>query len=222
MSASSAVNFCKKNLKFKPKRVRAILVNSGNSNTFTGKQGEKCVETILSYLQEKLYCSKKEIFTASTGVIGEFLDPYLIINALEKDIPAYTNSWSEAAKSIMTTDTFHKLVYERCNINNEQINIIGIAKGSGMIAPNMATMLSFIFTDANISSDVLQKILTNENQKTFNSITVDSDTSTSDTVLLASTNAKIDKKITDFNDLSLNAHIESSNGINKTFTSKLI
>ena len=204
ISASSAVNLCKENLKFKPKRVRAILVNSGNSNTFTGKQGEKCVETILSYLKKKLYCSKKEIYTASTGVIGEFLDPYLIINALEKDVPTYTNSWSEAAKSIMTTDTFHKLVYERCNIDNEQINIIGIAKGSGMIAPNMATMLSFIFTDANISSNVLQKILTNENQKTFNSITVDSDTSTSDTVLLASTNTKINKKITDFNDLSLN------------------
>ena len=202
-SSSAAVNFCQNNLKSKFKDVRAILVNSGNSNAFTGVNGVKCVQTILTFLAKKLECNEKQIFTASTGVIGEFLDPKIIINALKKNSPYSKNFWPEAAKSIMTTDTFHKLSYKSCRIQNQKVNIIGIAKGSGMIAPNMATMLCFIFTDANISSCVLQKLLTVNNEKTFNSITVDSDTSTSDTVLLTSTNTKNHKKITNFLDPAL-------------------
>ena len=203
-SSSAAVNFCKENLKSKYKNARAILVNSGNSNAFTGSNGIKCVQTLLTYLAKKLNCNEKEIFTASTGVIGEFLDPKIIINSLKKNAPYSKNFWPEAAKSIMTTDTFHKIAHTSCMIENQKINIIGIAKGSGMIAPNMATMLSFIFTDANISSGVLQKLLNVNNEKTFNSITVDSDTSTSDTVLLTSTNTKNHKRITNFFDPKLN------------------
>jgi len=204
LSSSAAVNFCKENLKSKFKKARAILVNSGNSNAFTGSNGIKCVQTILTYISKKLNCNKKQVFTASTGVIGEFLDPKIIINSLKKNKPYSKNLWSEAAKSIMTTDTFHKIDHTSCRIQNQKINIIGIAKGSGMIAPNMATMLCFIFTDANISSGVLQKLLTVNNEKTFNSITVDSDTSTSDTVLLTSTNTKNHKRITNFFDPELN------------------
>ncbi len=208
-SSSAAVNFCKNNLKSKYKNVRAILVNSGNSNAFTGINGVKCVEALLTYLAKKLDCKEKQIYTASTGVIGEFLDPKIIISALKQNLPYSKNFWPDAAKSIMTTDTFHKLSHTSCIIENQKINIIGIAKGSGMIAPNMATMLSFIFTDANISSSVLQKLLNVNTEKTFNSITVDSDTSTSDTVLSTSTNTKNHKKITNFFDPKLDGFKKS-------------
>ena len=194
-TSSAAVNFCKKNIKNKRKNIRTILVNSGNANTFTGNKGVKSVQSLLSYLANKMNCDEKEIYTASTGVIGEFLDPNVIINEIEKNNPYSVDCWNEAAKAIMTTDTFQKVAFDSCIINNQKVNLIGIAKGSGMIAPNMATMLSFIFTDANISSEVLQKILENETEKSFNSITVDSDTSTSDTVLLASTNSVKTNKI---------------------------
>ena len=202
-TSSAAVNFCKKNIKNKRKNIRTILVNSGNANTFTGNKGIKSVQSLLSYLANKMNCDEKEIYTASTGVIGEFLDPYVIINEIEKNNPYSVDCWNEAAKAIMTTDTFHKVAFDSCIINNQKINLIGIAKGSGMIAPNMATMLSFIFTDANISSEVLQKILENETEKSFNSITVDSDTSTSDTVLLTSTNSVKTDKIIDVYDKNI-------------------
>ena len=203
-TASAAVNYCKKNLNSKRKNVRAIIANSGNSNTFTGNKGDKCVKSLLLYLSKKIKCSQNEIYTASTGVIGEFLDPNIIINEIEKNKPQFSNCWNEAAKAIMTTDTFHKVTLDSCLIQNKKINLIGIAKGSGMIAPNMATMLSFIFTDANISPEILQKLLVRETDKSFNSITVDNDTSTSDTVLLASTNSSKTDKITDINDKNLN------------------
>ncbi len=202
-TSSAAVKFCKKNLNANNPKVRVILVNSGNSNTFTGDIGNKCVQSILSYISKKINCDQKHIYTASTGVIGEFLDPKIIINTIEKNKPFSINSWNEAAKSIMTTDTFHKIGCETCNLQKHKINLIGIAKGSGMIAPNMATMLSFIFTDANISSNVLQQILKSETEKSFNSITVDSDTSTSDTVLLISTNQVKMNQIKNINDPNL-------------------
>ena len=202
-ASSAAVNFCKKNIKNKRKNIRTILVNSGNANTFKGNKGVKSVQSLLSYLANKMNCDEKEIYTASTGVIGEFLDPNIIINEIEKNNPYSMDCWNEAAKAIMTTDTFHKVAFDSCIINNQKINLIGIAKGSGMIAPNMATMLSFIFTDANISSEVLQKILDNETEKSFNSITVDSDTSTSDTVLLTSTNSVKTDKIIDVYDKNI-------------------
>ncbi len=199
---SPAVKYCKKNLNFNNK-VKSILVNSGNANTFTGKKGENTVKQIIKFLSKYHKCEPNEIFTASTGVIGEFLDAKLIINSIKNKAIFAKNSWIEAAKAIMTTDTFYKISSSRCKIGNQNINLIGIAKGSGMIAPNMATMLAFIFTDANVSSKVLQRILLNQNEKTFNSITVDSDTSTSDTVLLISTNQKQKKTISSFKDPNL-------------------
>lgn len=201
-TSSAAVRHCKKNLSFDKNNnaVKSILVNSGNANTFTGEKGEKTVREIIKFLSKLQNCNPKAIYTASTGVIGEFLDPKMIINSIKNNLPFSKNSWLEAAKAIMTTDTFHKISSTKCKIDNEEVNIVGIAKGSGMIAPNMATMLAFIFTDIKISSNVLQKILLYQNERTFNSISVDSDTSTSDTVLLVSTNKKNNKLITSYND----------------------
>ena len=134
----------------------------------------------------------------------EELSPSKITSCIKHKKPVFVNSIEEAAKSIMTTDTFPKYSISKVKYKNFEVNVIGIAKGSGMIAPNMGTMLAYIFTDLNVSSKVLQKILINENDKTFNSITVDSDTSTSDTCLLISTNQSKNKKINNFNDKFLN------------------
>ena len=120
-------------------------------------------------------------------MIGEQLDSNKIINSLNSITSYDTQNWLQAAHAIKTTDTFPKIAMRTCKIDNVEINIVGIAKGSGMIAPDMATMLGFIFTNANLPSDILQKLLKEANETSFNSITVDSDTSTSDTVLLAAT-----------------------------------
>ncbi len=200
LTSSASVNQCKKNLiTSKDSIVRAILVNSGNANAFTGKQGEETVLKISRYLSKKLNCNMNQIYTASTGVIGEQLDPNLIIKNLKLMSPLVTPDWLSAANAIRTTDTFAKVARRMCKINGTDIEIVGIAKGSGMIAPNMSTMLGFIFTNANLSAEILQKLVLSSNEKSFNSITVDGDTSTSDTVLLVATrkaNHKIVEKFT--------------------------
>ena len=201
LTSSASVNQCKTNLKSsKEPIVRAILVNSGNANAFTGKLGEETVLKISKYLSTKLNCNINQIYTASTGVIGEQLDPNLIIKNLKLMSSSKKLDWLGAANAIKTTDTFPKFIKRKCKIHGVDIEIVGIAKGSGMIAPNMSTMLGFIITNANLSSNILQKLLLLSNEKSFNSITVDSDTSTSDTVLLVATikaKHKIIHKITD-------------------------
>ena len=188
LTSSASVNQCRDCLNSEEQStVRAIIVNSGNANAFTGEKGEETVLEIRKFLSYKLNCNINQVYTASTGVIGEQLDSSKIINHIKNLSPYDPPNWSEAAKAIKTTDTFPKIAKRTCKIDNAKIEIVGIAKGSGMIAPNMATMLGFIFTDANLPSHVLQKILEIENEKTFNSITVDSDTSTSDTLLLSAT-----------------------------------
>jgi len=204
LTSSASVNQCKKNLTiYKEPIVRAILVNSGNANAFTGKLGEKTVIDISKYISEKLNCNIHQIYTASTGVIGEQLDPDTIIRGIKSMSSPKNLDWEKAAKAIKTTDTFSKVTKRICKIDNSEIEIVGIAKGSGMIAPNMSTMLGFIFTNANISSDTLQKLLVSSNEISFNSITVDSDTSTSDTVLLVATNKAKHKQVTNFKDTRL-------------------
>lgn len=201
LTSSASVNQCKKNLtKYKQPFARAILVNSGNANAFTGKLGEETVSKISEYLSVKLNCSINQIYTASTGVIGEQLDPELVIRNIKSMPPLKNLDWIKAANAIKTTDTFPKVSKRVCKIEDTEIEIVGIAKGSGMIAPNMSTMLSFIFTNANISSDILQKLIVSSNELSFNSITVDSDTSTSDTVLLVSTRKAKHKLVNNFND----------------------
>ena len=188
LTSSAPVNQCRSNLiSAKEASVKAIVVNSGNANAFTGKFGEETVLKISKYLSKQFKSNINQIYTASTGVIGEQLDPDKIINSFKLMTTCKTQNWLQAAHAIKTTDTFPKIAMRTCKIDGCEIDIIGIAKGSGMIAPDMATMLGFIFTNANLHSYVLQKILKEANETSFNSITVDSDTSTSDTVLLAAT-----------------------------------
>ena len=167
--------------------IRAILVNAGNANAFTGAKGVSSVEACVSALSKTLDIPAEMIATASTGVIGEPLNADEITThfaALAASAPA---SWQEAALAIRTTDTFEKGATASFTINGKNCVISGIAKGSGMIAPDMATMLGFIATDAGIASDDLSDILKRVTNDSFNAITVDSDTSTSDSVYLAAT-----------------------------------
>ncbi len=173
-------------------RVSAILINSGNANVFNGKSGRNSLLRIVKELSKKMDVPEKEIFMASTGVIGEPLDekkilkkiPFLISNLNNKP-----ENWYQASKAIMTTDTYPKLHSERI-LKNKDFFINGIAKGSGMIAPNMATMLAFIFTNYQFERKYLRKKFIEIVDKTFNSITVDGDTSTSDMILLFSIKKK--------------------------------
>ena len=185
-SPSAPVDWCVKNLKLG--KARALVVNAGNANAFTGKKGVETVKAVAAAAAKTLGCKQGEVFQASTGVIGEPLNPAPIVNALaalKTDTKA--NAWDMAAKAIMTTDTFAKVATAQVRIGGKLVTINGIAKGSGMIAPDMATMLVFIFTDAKIAAKPMQKALIAAVNPSFNCITVDGDTSTSDTVLLFAT-----------------------------------
>ncbi|WP_438986769.1 bifunctional glutamate N-acetyltransferase/amino-acid acetyltransferase ArgJ [Marivivens donghaensis] len=168
----------------------AIIVNSGNSNAFTGARGVEAVDALCAGVAERTGIDADRIFTSSTGVIGEPL-PYDRITAKIGELSANLNAGGidGAAKAIMTTDTFPKGSAAEITVNGQTVKIAGIAKGSGMIAPDMATMLVYIFTDAKIGYDALQGVLSKLTDKTFNCITVDSDTSTSDTLLIGATGA---------------------------------
>ena len=171
-------------------RARALVVNSGNANAWTGAAGVEAVHHVVRSTADMLRCPVRQVFVSSTGVIGEVLDAAKITKALPKlrrQISPY--NWTAAAKAIMTTDTFPKGATRSVIVNGRVVTINGIAKGSGMIAPNMATMLGYIFTDARLPSKLLQGILVAANKKSFNSITVDGDTSTSDTVMAFATGA---------------------------------
>ena len=166
----------------------AIVVNSGNANAFTGLRGKVSVEAITSTAAEVLNIPRSRVFSSSTGVIGEELPHNLIIDALGKMVAEKTtHDIFKAARAIMTTDTYPKGSVTKVLTDQGEIIIAGIAKGSGMIAPNMATMLVYLFTDASVKKEVLQSYLSEINEITFNSISVDGDTSTSDTVLMAAT-----------------------------------
>lgn len=166
----------------------AILVNSGNANAFTGAAGQNSVNSVVDALARETGISSQRIFTASTGVIGEPLPHAKIVEKLSELNAGLKNDRAEhAARAIMTTDTFAKGAGKTVDINGSPVKISGFAKGSGMIAPDMATMLVYIFTDALIGQDDLQTILSDLNKTSFNCITVDSDTSTSDTLMVAAT-----------------------------------
>ncbi|MCK0122044.1 bifunctional glutamate N-acetyltransferase/amino-acid acetyltransferase ArgJ [Loktanella sp. F6476L] len=168
----------------------AIFVNSGNSNAFTGKAGTGSVNAISDAIQSTTGVASNRVFTSSTGVIGEPLPHDKIIAKVDELHTAqHASGLHDAARAIMTTDTFAKGSTRQITINGKTVNIAGIAKGSGMIAPDMATMLVYIFTDAAIGFEALQWLLTEQTNKTFNNITVDSDTSTSDTLLVGATGA---------------------------------
>ena len=168
-------------------RAGAILTNAGNANAFTGEGGQDAVQQISKALARALDISADQILLASTGIIGEPLEPTKLSAHFHKLVANQDASWKQAAEAILTTDTFPKGAHVACDIDGIPVNICGIAKGSGMIAPNMATMLSFIATDATLPADLLQTLLTKTNDQSFNSITVDSDTSTNDSVFLVAT-----------------------------------
>ncbi|HRK70955.1 MAG TPA: bifunctional glutamate N-acetyltransferase/amino-acid acetyltransferase ArgJ [Micropepsaceae bacterium] len=185
-TASAPVDWCRKSLR--QGQARLLVVNSGNANAFTGAKGVEAVTQTAEAASARIDAPASEVFIASTGVIGEPLPYGKIINVLPEVISSAAPSmWMEAARAIMTTDTFPKLATQQAQIDNARVTINGIAKGSGMIAPDMATMLSFVFTDAAIPAPVLQALLEEGVRDSFNAITVDSDTSTSDTLLLFAT-----------------------------------
>ncbi len=169
-------------------KVRGIVVNSGNSNVFTGRAGRQVVETTAATTARLLGCDPKEVFISSTGVIGEPPPAERIIAALPQVAPLLSaHEWEPAARAITTTDTFPKGSTATASIDGVAVRLNGFAKGSGMIAPDMATMLAYVFTDAALPPAVLQPLLAASADRSFNSITVDGDTSTSDTVLLCAT-----------------------------------
>lgn len=179
-------------------RARALVVNSGYANVFCGKAGEETVRKTVDKMSEKLGCDEKEIYVSSTGIIGEPVNDDLLLEALDSKLKE--SDYKKSAIAISTTDTFPKGIYKEVELCGENVRLGGIIKGSGMIAPDMATLLGYIFTGANISSKVLQQLLNEATVKSYNSITVDSDTSTSDTILAFATGKAGNKEITDIED----------------------
>ncbi|MEQ3624168.1 MAG: bifunctional glutamate N-acetyltransferase/amino-acid acetyltransferase ArgJ [Marinobacter sp.] len=178
----------------------AILVNSGNANAFTGANGADAVAEICAAVAEATNVPEARVYTASTGVIGEKLPVERITSAIATLADTLSPAGiEEAAQAIMTTDTFAKGAQAQVDLPGGPVRIAGIAKGSGMIAPDMATMLVYIFTDANIAQPCLQQMLSQLTETTFNAITVDGDTSTSDSLILAATGAAGNAQITDAN-----------------------
>jgi glutamate N-acetyltransferase/amino-acid N-acetyltransferase len=183
---SAPVDWCRANLPGGTARV--LVVNSGNANAFTGLKGRDAVRLTAATAAEAAGCRPEEVFLASTGVIGEPLDATkfsgVLADCAERARP---ESWVDAARAIMTTDTFPKVATRRVRVGEAEVTINGMAKGAGMIAPDMATMLAFVFTDAAVAAPALQQLLTEGTETSFNCVTVDGDTSTSDTLLLFAT-----------------------------------
>jgi glutamate N-acetyltransferase/amino-acid N-acetyltransferase len=181
-------------------KARALIVNAGNSNAFTGHRGRAAVEGMARQAAAHLGCPEEQIFLSSTGVIGVPLPIDKAEAGLTEAFTAEPCGWENAAATIMTTDTFTKGSVATAIVDGKTVTLIGIVKGSGMIAPDMATMLGYIFTDAAVSAEFLQSCLSDANRRTFSCITVDSDTSTSDTVLAFATGKAGNAPLTDGSD----------------------
>jgi len=184
---SAAVEWCRAHL---PQgRAQALLVNAGNANAYTGKAGAKDVERLGQAAARALSCPLEEVFMASTGVIGKSLHLPPLTHAISKLHPKLSEAenWQKAARAIMTTDTFPKMATCKVKLGKAEVTLNGIAKGSGMIAPNMATMLAFFFTDAALPASVLRILLRDAMAGSFHAITIDGDRSTSDTILFFAT-----------------------------------
>nr|WP_047581936.1 bifunctional glutamate N-acetyltransferase/amino-acid acetyltransferase ArgJ [Methylobacterium sp. ZNC0032] len=212
---SAPVDWCRENLA--QGSARAVVVNSGNANAFTGLKGRDAVKLTAEIAAKAAGCKPQEVFIASTGVIGEPLDATKFKGVLDACAKrAADGPWIDAARAIMTTDTFPKALTRKAKIDGKEVVIAGIAKGAGMIAPDMATMLSFVFTDAPIAAPVLQALLSKGVKGSFNAVTVDSDTSTSDTLMLFATGkaaARGVPAITEINDARLSGFKRALNSI---------
>lgn len=221
---SAPVDLCRQNLP--AGRARILVVNSGNANAFTGKRGRETTAATAKAAAKAAGCSEGDVFLASTGVIGEPLDPGKFAHLLEGMVAsAEPGRWAEAGKAIMTTDTYPKYATATVALGDVEVTINGIAKGAGMIAPDMATMLSFVATDAPIDASVLQDMLSKGTQKTFNAVTVDSDTSTSDTLILFATGAAGKRgapRITDAKDARLAQFRRALNRILKNLALQVV
>ncbi len=200
---SSEVELCRDNLK--GGRARALVVNAGNSNAFTGYRGREAVEAITRQVAAYLGCAESEIFISSTGVIGVPLPKDRAEAGLRAAFNAPLCSWHDVADTIGTTDTFAKGATASAMVGGQRVELVGVIKGSGMIAPDMATMLGYIFTDAAVEPAFLQALLSEANGATFNCITVDSDTSTSDTVLAFATGKAGNAPLASFDDAGADA-----------------
>jgi len=201
---SAPVEWCREQLR--GGRARALVVNSGNANAFTGKAGRQGVLVTARAAAKAVGCKPGQVFLASTGVIGEPLDAGKVTAVLDRAAAfADADRWEAAARAIMTTDTFPKLATATARIGKTRVRINGIAKGAGMIAPDMATMLAFVFTDASIAAPALRAMLKEEVIDTLNAVTVDGDTSTSDTLLLFATGKAGGPKISKASDRRLKA-----------------
>jgi glutamate N-acetyltransferase/amino-acid N-acetyltransferase len=185
---SAPVDWCRTQLE--AGKARMLVVNSGNANAFTGKSGRAATRLTAEIAATAAGCKPAEVFLGSTGVIGEPLDATKFGSVMDGLVAnAAPGAWHEAAKAIMTTDTFPKGAAAMARLGRSVVTICGIAKGAGMIAPDMATMLAFVFTDAPISARILRGLLTKGVIDTFNAVTIDGDTSTSDTLLAFATGA---------------------------------
>jgi glutamate N-acetyltransferase/amino-acid N-acetyltransferase len=187
---SAPVEWCRERLK--PGRARALVVNSGNANAFTGRNGRVATKLTAEIAAKAAHCKPAEVFLASTGVIGEPLDARKFAGVLEglaqgRAETVKGTGWLDAARAIMTTDTFPKLATATARLGKTSVTINGFAKGAGMIAPDMATMLAFVFTDAPVAAAALQALLKDGVADTFNAVTIDGDTSTSDTLMAFAT-----------------------------------
>ena len=186
-------------------KARALVVNAGNSNAFTGNRGRAAVEAIAARVANHLSCQPSDVFVSSTGVIGVPLPIDKAEAGLDAAFAAAPCGWEDAAATIMTTDTFAKAAVTKAVIGEKTVSLVGIIKGSGMIAPDMATMLGYVFTDAAIEPAFLQALLSAANRTSFSCITVDSDTSTSDTVLAFATGKAGNAPLASFDDTGADA-----------------
>lgn len=221
--AATPVKWCQKNLI--NGKAKALIVNSGNANCFNGEDGQKSLDNVINKVAQEIQCPKDQIFMSSTGVIGEKLDDRKItdkITTLKQKLSNSQESYIKAAKAIMTTDLQEKYDCQTAIIEGQEVKINGIAKGSGMIAPNMATMLAYIFTDANIEQNTLQKILSDINNRTFNAITVDSDQSTNDTVMIFATKTANKEPIDNYNSEKLDDFKEKLENLMLKLAKKIV
>jgi glutamate N-acetyltransferase / amino-acid N-acetyltransferase len=209
---SAAVDWCKRRLP--SSAARGLVVNSGNANAFTGKAGAEAAKRVADAAAAAIGCATDDVLLASTGVIGEPLPSMKIVRILgQLTRSGAAKNWRAAAEAIMTTDTYPKLATATAEIAGRTVRINGIAKGSGMIAPDMATLLAFLFTDAKLPASVLQEMLAESVRHSFNSVTVDSDTSTSDTVLLFATGAAANATVRGSRDRPLAPFREALNAV---------
>lgn len=217
---SSEVEWCRSHL---PQgKARALVVSAGNANAFTGYRGRAAVEAVTAKVAEHLGCPVEQVFVSSTGVIGVPLPIDKAQAGLASAFTAPPCSWEEAAATIMTTDTFTKGAVASAVIGDTTVQLCGIIKGSGMIAPDMATMLGYIFTDAAIAPEFLQAMLSAANRSTFNCITVDSDTSTSDTVLAFASGKAGNAPLADFDDPGADAFAAALHDVCRTLAQLVV